>query len=1126
MSLLCRKIEENKPAHPERNHNWKIHLMKPKNTLRYFLALAGSSLLAISSASADTLFWSANGTTQGGAGTWDTSTARWGTVAAGPYATTWDNTTNANDTAVFGSTAGVVALGTPITVGGLTFNTTGYSITGSTLTLAGASAPVISAGTSITATISSDIAGTNGLEKTGAGTVILSGTNNTYSGTTTISAGTLEGRKSTTGGASPFGTSTIQLNAGTLTTTAVTADDTTQTYNFGNDVNVGGSATIGLSRTGTAGSNKTQAYGNLSIGNSTLTVSSGNINHTLSFTGAILTGNAIINNSTNATTNIGAISETGGSRNLTKQGGATLRLLGTNTYTGTTTISGGTLEVQGSIASSSGIINNATLTFNSNSAQSYGNVISGSGSLTKSGSGTTILTADNSFLGSVTINAGTLSLLGLNQYTGTTSIGNPNTLGAGTAIINTLKNYGVASSLGAPTSGDIIFGKYAVNNLIYVGSGNTTNRTIRHEADVSNRNNGSGIYNNGTGALIFNGSTFNTPFVASGNAGRTTVFNLGGTYTGDANEIRGVIANNDGTSFISIAKFGSGTWSLGGSNTYTGTTTLNAGTLKLNYDTGSNGTNTSKLADINGILALNGGTLELSGGSHTETVLSTTLNNGTTFIKQTGGSSTLSMGVITYTGGALDFSAAGIANVSTSAVTNGILSSAAGTARVTVGGADWATKDGSNNVIAYTGYTDFDGTASAANINYRTVGNATLTANRGATSNTFKITTSGTGESMKLNNNFNLTLGSLLFAGADNYTIAAESGTGRINSAFLLHNYGAGTLTLGATNGAITQFGTGKTILNGNNASNVGINIFGGTVQFSNNLQIGTNTGVQAIALNNGTLLADTTSADIALNNGGLNSRTVTLGAGGGTLDVIGGGKLTVSGVISDTAGQFPTLTIGSASSNGTIEFTAANTYTGQTRIAGGKLYVNNTTGSGTGTGAVTVGTSGTLGGNGTISGAVTVNGGALKPGNSTGLLTVGSLVLNASSSTTLEINGTDRGVISNGYDALGVNTGGSIDLGGALIFEFGNLAAFANGTDFDLFSFDTTSTGDFSGVTSTGFYAGTWGKTGEIWSLDSGGQTLSFSEVTGNLTLNSIPEPGTALLGSIGLLALLRRRR
>ena len=57
--------------------------------------------------------------------------------------------------------------------------------------------------------------------------------------------------------------------------------------------------------------------------------------------------------------------------------------------------------------------------------------------------------------------------------------------------------------------------------------------------------------------------------------------------------------------------------------------------------------------------------------------------------------------------------------------------------------------------------------------------------------------------------------------------------------------------------------------------------------------------------------------------------------------------------------------------------------------IDAGTFLVNNTSGSGTGTGSVTV-NSGTLGGGGTISGAVTVNaGGTISPGNSVGSLTL-----------------------------------------------------------------------------------------------------------------------------------------
>ena len=72
---------------------------------------------------------------------------------------------------------------------------------------------------------------------------------------------------------------------------------------------------------------------------------------------------------------------------LTKSGAGTLVLSGTNTYTGATAITAGTLEIQGSIAASSSITNDGTLLFNSGSAQAYSNGISGSGALNKAGGG-------------------------------------------------------------------------------------------------------------------------------------------------------------------------------------------------------------------------------------------------------------------------------------------------------------------------------------------------------------------------------------------------------------------------------------------------------------------------------------------------------------------------------------------------------------------------------------------------------------------------------------------------------------------------------------------------------------------------------------------------------------------
>jgi len=131
----------------------------------------------------------------------------------------------------------------------------------------------------------------------------------------------------------------------------------------------------------------------------------------------------------------------------------------------------------------------------------------------------------------------------------------------------------------------------------------------------------------------------------------------------------------------------------------------------------------------------------------------------------------------------------------------------------------------------------------------------------------------------------------------------------------------------------------------------------------------------------------------------------------------------------------------------GAWTLTGANTYTGGTIVNGGALIVNNTSGTGTGTGAVTVNTGATLAGSGIISGAVTINSGAtIAPGTSIGTLTVNnSLTLAAGSTTFIEINKT-----SLAKDLLSVS--GTLTYGGTLVVT--NLSGtLTNGDSFKIFN-------------------------------------------------------------------------
>ncbi len=384
--------------------------MKPKATLRHFLALAGSSLLAMSSASAQTTYTWANSNVTGTPpanldwfsggpntqGTWiggnpvssnlntiqffeNTSTQLLNTANPSSQTVNLNNSGNAfdlgtltlsgrgaastgtnltmdlaGDALKFSAATGTVNLNAVTSSRSITYNVAnniqlGTASSGSVLTFTGNGSG--SSNFNFTGNISELQTGGGSLVKSGNSTAILAGTNNTYSGGTTISAGTLQGRKDTEGGASPFGTGTIQLNGGTLgLRTLGDGGNSAQTITFGNDVTVGGDATINFARIGGTASNKTHALGDLSIGSNTLTITGNNINHFLSFTGANLSGDAVINTSsgTYINTKIGAISETGGPRGLTKQGTGTVELLGANTYTGNTTVSAGTLTLAAS----------------------------------------------------------------------------------------------------------------------------------------------------------------------------------------------------------------------------------------------------------------------------------------------------------------------------------------------------------------------------------------------------------------------------------------------------------------------------------------------------------------------------------------------------------------------------------------------------------------------------------------------------------------------------------------------------------------------------------------------------------------------------------------------------------
>lgn len=205
---------------------------------------------------------------------------------------------------------------------------------------------------------------------------------------------------------------------------------------------------------------------------------------------------------------------------------------------------------------------------------------------------------------------------------------------------------------------------------------------------------------------------------------------------------------------------------------------------------------------------------------------------------------------------------------------------------------------------------------------------------------------------------------------------------------------------------------------------------------------------------------------------------------------------------------------------DGTLTLSGANTYSGVTTIAGGSLALGASGSLASSqialnggnfnisavSGGYTLGTGKQLTGTGTVTGTVGIDG-TLAIGNSPGTMTFeNNLGLNADSISNFEINDFTLG----NYDlalAAAAGTQGVTFNGGTLNLLF--QSGFNTEGTVKIFDFDTYAGGGFTTVSSSGLASGF---------------TASFDATTGIVTV--IPEPGTALLGSLGLLVLLRRRR
>jgi autotransporter-associated beta strand protein len=179
----------------------------------------------------------------------------------------------------------------------------------------------------------------------------------------------------------------------------------------------------------------------------TLQIGTGGTNGTLG-TGSVSNAGTLSLNRSDLYTASNAISGTG---KLSQIGTGTTILLGSNSYSGVTTVTNGVLQIgnggtTGSIAGD--VVNNATLIFNRSDASTYSGTINGTGAVTKQGGGTLTLAGANSYSGVTTISGGTLALSG----TGSIGTGGLN-LGSGGVFDLTARTSGTYS---LPSTGDLI----------------------------------------------------------------------------------------------------------------------------------------------------------------------------------------------------------------------------------------------------------------------------------------------------------------------------------------------------------------------------------------------------------------------------------------------------------------------------------------------------------------------------------------------------------------------------------------------------------------------------------------------------------------------------------------------
>lgn len=259
--------------------------------------------------------------------------------------------------------------------------------------------------------------GSCSITKLGAGTLVISSKSSTFSGGLIVSAGKVIGDAGQSGGKSTFGTGAVEVASGA--TLEFQVSNQLGTGNSPNNITIKGTL---IPSNFTHVKNITlengvieseYGYNNsgsgLDFSTRTATLSSSGTSKIKSRINIDNTAKITVDVASDSTLSIeGVIKGAGG---YTKSGDGTLELTADNTYTGTTTISAGTIKLTGNGDLGDGsVVNNGNLEFAYTTEKSFSNVISGSGTVTKSGDETLTLSGANTYSGTTTVSAGVLEL--------------------------------------------------------------------------------------------------------------------------------------------------------------------------------------------------------------------------------------------------------------------------------------------------------------------------------------------------------------------------------------------------------------------------------------------------------------------------------------------------------------------------------------------------------------------------------------------------------------------------------------------------------------------------------------------------------------------------------------------